>query len=447
MIAKNIKGKSFGGRVRYVMSASSELLEAEGVLADSAQSAIRSFQMQQSQRNEIKQPVGHIPIAFSPEDKAKMTNEFMLKLAKEYMQEMGIANTQYIIVRHNNTDHDHLHIVYNRIDNDLKLISTHNDYKRNIATCKKLKDRHGLTYGKGKETVNRPKLNGVDKAKYEIYDVMKLVIPKSHNLEELSDNLHRHGITLYMKHRRGSDIIAGISLEKDGYKFKGSEIDRKFSHAGLQKMFGALIYLEEKRKKELRENPLTPNIKGVKLTTEQWNTLINGGYLHLDNLQSNESKRFSSYIFTDDKHRRIFFSKIQPDTFVKYGKYEMREMDRRLIEARCVTRATVKWWGGVQFAHPYLWKANPTDTKYQEAWNDPRISESQQTVSPASNTSQSVNPISEAVKSVTNNTAAYIASSLGGLFDISPSSSFDETVEEAEFRRLMQRKKKKGRRL
>lgn len=89
--------------------------------------------MQQSQRNEIKQLVSHIPISFSPEDNAKMTNEFMLKLAKEYMQEMKITNTQYIIVRHINTDYDHLHITYNSIDNGLKLISTHNAYKRNIA--------------------------------------------------------------------------------------------------------------------------------------------------------------------------------------------------------------------------------------------------------------------------------------------------------------------------
>lgn len=167
-----------------------------------------------------------------------------------------------------------------------------------------------------------------------------------------------------------------------------------------------------------------------------------GGYLHLNNLQTKESKRFSSYRFTDDKHRRIFFSKIQPDTFVKYGKYEMREMDRRLIEAGCVTRATVKWWGGVQFAHPYLWKANSTEIEYQEAWNDSRVSEPQQVVSPISNTSQSVNPIFEAAKSVTD-TLADIASTLGGLFDISLSSVSDDTAEEAEFRRLMQKKEEK----
>lgn len=157
MIAKNIKGKSFKGCVSYVMNDTAQLLEAEGVFADNTKDIIRSFAMQRSGRKEIKQPVGHIPISFSPEDKAKMTDEFMLQLAKEYMQEMGIKNTQYIIVRHHNADNEHLHIVYNRIDNNLKLISVNNDYKRNIKACKKLKDKHGLTYGKGKERVKREK--------------------------------------------------------------------------------------------------------------------------------------------------------------------------------------------------------------------------------------------------------------------------------------------------
>ena len=148
MIAKNIKGKSFKGCVNYVINDTAELLEVEGVFADSTKSMIRSFAMQRSGRKEIKQPVGHIPISFAPEDRARMTNGFMLQLAKGYMQEMGIKNTQYIIVRHHNTDNEHLHIVYNRIDNNLKLISVNQDYKRNIKVCKKLKDKYNLTYGK-----------------------------------------------------------------------------------------------------------------------------------------------------------------------------------------------------------------------------------------------------------------------------------------------------------
>ena len=50
----------------------------------------------------------------------------------------------------------------------------------------------------------------------------------------------------------------------------------------------------------------------------------------------------------------------------------MRLMDRMRIEAGFVTHAKVKWYSYGNFAHPYLWKANPSDSEYQESWGDPR---------------------------------------------------------------------------
>ena len=239
MIAKNIKGKSFKGCVNYVMNDTAELLEAEGVWADNTKDLIRSFAMQRSSRKEIKQPVGHIPISFSLEDKPRMTNNFMVQLAKEYMQEMGIKNTQYIIVRHHNTDNDHLHIVYNRIDNDLKLISVNHDYKRNIKTCKRLKDKYNLTYGKGKEKVKREKLDNPDKIKYYIHDAIKAVLPTCKHPADLRFALQKFGIELDYKHKRTTREIEGVSFRYDNIAFKGSEIDRKFSFGNLKKEVGS----------------------------------------------------------------------------------------------------------------------------------------------------------------------------------------------------------------
>lgn len=51
----------------------------------------------------------------------------------------------------------------------------------------------------------------------------------------------------------------------------------------------------------------------------------------------------------------------------------MRIRDKILIESGHITKAKVKWWGGVDFAYPYLWKENPTDTEYKESWDDPRV--------------------------------------------------------------------------
>jgi hypothetical protein len=415
MIAKNIKGKSFKGCVRYVMHEGAELLEAEGVLAGTTEEIIRSFAMQRSGRKEIIQPVGHIPLSFAPEDRYRMTNEFMVQLAKEYMEEMGIKNTQYIIVRQHNADNDHLHIIYNRIDNDLKLISVNYDYKRNIKVCKKLKDKHGLTYGKGKERVKREKLRNPDSVKYLLHDIIKAILPYCTNEKEFQDYLQSKGINVEFKHRRTTGEIEGISFNYDNVSFKGSEIDRKFSYGNLQKEFEKnrleaqqqksleqereieqarireqkeeekKLELERQRKEQeqLREQQEAKNVPppkqnlvilGVELTDEQQDTLTNGGHTFLENLTSNDGKtQFSAYAFLNDEKSIVYFTDENPETFVKYGKYEMRLWDKALIEDCQITKATVKWWGGGSYAHPYLWKTNKSDTEYQESWGDPRI--------------------------------------------------------------------------
>jgi hypothetical protein len=436
MIAKNIKGKSFKGCVNYVMNESceptqereqshvymnsaerqtgrrSQLLEAEGVFADNAKDMIRSFAMQRSGRKEIKQPVGHIPISFSPEDKEQMTNDFMVQLAKEYMQEMGIKNTQYIIVRHHNTDNEHLHIVYNRIDNNLKLISVNNDYKQNIKTCKKLKDKYNLTYGKGKDRVKREKLNNSDKVKFYIYDEIKAVLPECKTPVDLRFGLKKSGIELDYKYKRTTSEIKGVSFRYNNIAFKGSQIDRKFSFGNLKKEFEKNIeslkeqvkkeqkrqeeYLQEqselkarqgaelKAKQETAEKikkeaaakaPITKHniiIAGVKLNGEQQQALTNGGSVYLENMNRNDGNdTFSSYVFLNDEKAKAFFSKDNPEEFVKYGKYDMRIRDKILIENGYVTKAKVKWHGIGTYAYPYLWKENKADAGYKESWSDP----------------------------------------------------------------------------
>lgn len=358
------------------MNEMAELLEAEGVWADTTKDMIRSFAMQRSGRKEIKQPVGHIPISFAPEDKERMTNDFMVQLAKEYMQEMGIKSTQYIIVRHHNTDNEHLHIVYNRIDNNLKLISVNNDYKRNIKTCKKLKDKYSLTYGKGKERVKREKLNDPDKVKYYIHDAIKSVLPDCKVPADLRFGLKKFGIDLEYKFKRGTNQIEGVSFRYNNIAFKGSQINRKFSFGNLKKEFQKNIELLQQLVKEpqlAESKPKVHSIGGVKLTPEQWQTLEEGGFIYLEKINKKDnSGTFSSYVFLNDEKDKAFSSKENPDGFVKYGKYEMRIRDKILIENGYVSKAKIKWWGGIDYQYPYLWKVNKGDKEYKVSWGDPR---------------------------------------------------------------------------
>ena len=239
MIGKIKKGSGFKGCVNYVLGKEqAALLHAEGVLVESKQDIIRSFCMQTEMNPGLKKPVGHIALSYSVVDVPKLTDEKMVQLAQEYMREMKITDTQYIIVRHQDREHPHVHIVFNRIDNNGKTISDSNDMYRNEQVCKKLKEKHGLYFAKGKEQVKQHRLKEPDKTKYEIYTAVKNEIGKLRNWQQLKEQLTEKGIGIQFKYKGQTDEIQGVSFSKGEYTFKGSEIDRSFSYSKLDKYFG-----------------------------------------------------------------------------------------------------------------------------------------------------------------------------------------------------------------
>ena len=239
MIGKIKKGSGFKGCVNYVLGKEqAALLHAEGVLAENNRDIIRSFILQAGMNPDLKKPVGHIALSYSPVDAPKLTDGKMIQLAQEYMREMKITDTQYIIVRHQDREHPHVHIVFNRIDNTGKTISDRNDMYRNEQVCKKLKAKHGLYFAKGKEHVKQCRLREPDKSKYEIYNTVKDEIGKSRNWQQLQTKLAEKGIGIHFKYRGQTGDVQGISFSKGEYTFKGSEIDRSFSFSKLDRYFG-----------------------------------------------------------------------------------------------------------------------------------------------------------------------------------------------------------------
>ena len=194
--------------------------------------------MQIGMNPDLKKPVGHIALSYSAVDAPKLTDEKMIQLAQEYMREMKITDTQYIIVRHQDREHPHVHIVFNRIDNNGKTISDRNDMYRNEQVCKKLKAKHGLYFAGGKEQVKQHRLKEPDKSKYEIYNAVKNEIGKSRNWQQLQGRLAEKGITIRFKYKGQTNEVQGVSFSKGEYTFKGSEIDRSFSFSKLDKCFG-----------------------------------------------------------------------------------------------------------------------------------------------------------------------------------------------------------------
>ena len=239
MIGKLKKGSSFGGCIRYVTGKDeAKILASDGVLLGTNAEMMQSFELQRLLNPRIKKPVGHIALSFKPEDKPRLTDEFMAKIALEYMQMMGITDTQFIIVRHHNTDNPHCHIVYNRINNEGKLISDRNDYRRNEQVTKALKSKYGLTYGTDKSKTNTRKLRNAERAKYEIYNAIKDALKVVDSWQKFKNELAKRGILLEFVYKdKERTKVQGIRFSKDGYSFKGTQISRDYSFAKLNARF------------------------------------------------------------------------------------------------------------------------------------------------------------------------------------------------------------------
>ncbi|MCX2585941.1 relaxase/mobilization nuclease domain-containing protein [Pedobacter sp. MR22-3] len=229
-------GKSFKGCVNYcVLKKDAVILYAEGVRKGEVTHTIADFNMQRKMRPGLGLAVGHIALNWSPEDAAILTDELMVSIAKEYLAKMKISGTQVLMVRHHDTNHDHLHIIYNRVNNEGKTISDKNQRWNNVKASKALTLKYGFYIAEGKDKVNRQRLKGADRIKYQLHDQIKAILPTVKNMDELQKKLLMQGIKMLYKYKSGTQEVQGISFSKAEYQFKGSEIDRSLSYGNINK--------------------------------------------------------------------------------------------------------------------------------------------------------------------------------------------------------------------
>ncbi len=85
----------------------------------------------------------------------------------------------------------------------------------------------------GKDGVKRNRLKEPDKTKYELYDILKKEVGRCGNWNVFVANLHRLGVEISFKHKGQTDEVQGIVFTKNGYRFNGSKVDRRFSYTKI----------------------------------------------------------------------------------------------------------------------------------------------------------------------------------------------------------------------
>ena len=235
MMAKIVKGSDFKGVVDYIIDKNkgTQIVAAKGLFMENRDTIAMSFNAQSRMNGKVAKPVGHIALSFSKEDEPRLTNRVMASIALEYMERMGIRDTQFLIARHFDKEHPHVHIAFNRIDNNGNTISDRHERLRSTRICKELTLKYGLHMANGKENVKRERLKEPDRTKYELYDILKKEVGRCGNWDVLAANLKRQGVEVHFKHKGQTDEVQGVVFTKKGYRFNGSKVDRRFSYSKI----------------------------------------------------------------------------------------------------------------------------------------------------------------------------------------------------------------------
>ena len=235
MIAKIMKGSDFRAVVYYILNdeKGTQIIDSDGLFLENNDTIAQGFIGQAQMNPRVTKAIGHIALSFSKEDAPRLDNAVMAQIAREYMERMGIKDTQYIIGRHFDKEHPHVHIAFNRIDNNGKTISDRNDRFRSERICKELTKNYGLHFAGGKEQVKIDRLREPDKTKYELYQILKAEVGGCKDWNTLLERLKRQGIDVQFKYKGQTDEIQGIVFMLNGYRFNGSKVDRQFSYSKI----------------------------------------------------------------------------------------------------------------------------------------------------------------------------------------------------------------------
>ena len=278
MVAKITIGSSLFGAIKYnadkVNEGKGQLLDTNKVFnngdgkVDVAQ-MLADFEKRMPRQMRTEKPVIHISLNPHPDD--RLTDGELTQMAHEYMQRMGYGDQPYIIVKHEDIDRHHLHIVSVRVDEQGKRVKSDFTKRRSLAIIRDFEQRYGLHHGNKREEErlsNRiPPVNpsGGD-IKKQVGNTVKAVFHdyQFQTIGELRALLSLYNLTVeeVRGNVRGEDYngLVYSVIDTDGNKvgnpFKSSLFGKSVGYEALQKKAAF-------SKKNIKDRNLTEPTKKV----------------------------------------------------------------------------------------------------------------------------------------------------------------------------------------
>ena len=194
----------------------------------------KQFDGQAEINENVKKTTGHIALSFSPLDRKKLTGNLKVKIAREYMERMGIVDTQWVLTEHFDTNAPHIHIAYNRVKFDGTVVDSKNERYRSQKIAREISEKYGLTPA-GEAERKMTSLSQDRQIFAQIRREALEALKYSLSFSEFEEELSARGVVL-QKARHSDGKIYGLSYSVfDGaFATKGSKLDRgKLSFKGV----------------------------------------------------------------------------------------------------------------------------------------------------------------------------------------------------------------------
>ncbi len=240
MIAKQIKGKDFYGLLAYnqrkVENGEAVVLDAN-IDLDSTVEMTKEFNLIRQLRPRLRKAVYHVSLNLPPNE--KMCDKNFVSIGLDYLKGMGFDDNQYIMYRHFDQGHEHIHIIANRVKLSGNLVSDSKDYERSERLVRKLEKKYGIAELPNTAFILRAALTqkeiekslrtGNAPIKSILQHQLGEALKRSNNTEEFMYQLHSRDIRPKFNTSKTTGRVSGISFKYEGVIYKGSSLGRQYS--------------------------------------------------------------------------------------------------------------------------------------------------------------------------------------------------------------------------
>ncbi|WP_013325625.1 relaxase/mobilization nuclease domain-containing protein [Gloeothece verrucosa] len=260
MIAKQIKGTNFYGCLAYVLGRTGHVVIDSNVNVTSPAELATHFEVCCHRNPRVTRPVYHAMLSLVKGEKLDPLT--WKSVASDFMRHQKFHNVPYLVVQHNEKDHDHIHIVAARVRSNGTCVSDSWDYIEGQKAVRHLEEKYGLQTPVPKRYKLRDtegvKLDDYsppdkEKDKQHAYNLLKTTIdsvyPHSSSLVDLATMLRQQDIELGIRKTQRTNTVQGVRYQIGKFNFSGTQLGKDYTLPGLT--------YKSRRSHQLTFNPTT----------------------------------------------------------------------------------------------------------------------------------------------------------------------------------------------